>query len=52
VLVVDSTMDFQGSPMTLTDRWTLSPDGKELTIDRQVTGPMGSGGGKMIFEKQ
>jgi hypothetical protein len=52
VLVIDSTMDIQGSPMTLTDRWTLSPDGKELTIDRQATGPMGSGGGKMIFEKQ
>jgi hypothetical protein len=52
VLVIDSTMDIQGSPMTLTDRWTLSPDGKELTIDRHATGPMGSGGGKMIFEKQ
>jgi hypothetical protein len=52
VLVVDSTMDLQGTPMTMTDRWSLSPDGRELIVDRHVSGPMGSGDGKMIFEKQ
>ena len=46
VLVVDSTMDIQGNSMTMTDRWSMSGDGRELVIDRHVTGPMGGGDGK------
>ena len=49
VLVVDSTMDFQGSPATMTDRWSLSEDGKTMTIDRHFSGPMGPGEGKIVF---
>ncbi len=52
VLVVDSTMEIQGNPMTMTDRWSLSADGKELVVDRHVSGPMGAGEGKMVFQKQ
>ena len=52
VLVVDSTMDLQGSPMTMSDRWSLSPDGTQMIIDRHVSGPMGAGDGKIVFDKQ
>lgn len=52
VLVISSTMDFQGSPATMADKWALSPDGKELIINRHFEGPMGAGDGKLVFEKQ
>jgi hypothetical protein len=52
VLVVDSKMDFQGNAATFTDRWTLSEDGKTLTVTRQFSGPMGAGEGKIIFDRQ
>jgi len=52
VLVVDSSMDIQGSPMKMTDRWSLSADGAQMIIDRHVTGPMGNGDGKIVFDKQ
>ena len=52
VLVVDSTMDFQGSPATMTDRWSLSEDGKTMTVDRHFSGPMGAGDGKIVFDRQ
>jgi hypothetical protein len=51
-LVLDSTMDIQGSPMTMNDRWSLSPDGKRMTIDRKVTSAMGNGDAKIVFDKQ
>jgi hypothetical protein len=52
VLAIDSTMDIQGSPMTMSDRWTLSGDGKQLTVDRHVTSAMGAGDAKIVFDKQ
>jgi hypothetical protein len=51
-LVIDSTMDIQGSALTMSDRWSLSADGKQMIIDRHVTSAMGSGDGKIVFDKQ
>lgn len=52
VLVVSSTMDFQGSPATMVDKWSLSPDGKQLIVNRHFEGPMGAGDGTLLFDKQ
>lgn len=52
VLVVDSTMDIQGNAATMTDRWSLSEDGKTMTVDRHFSSAMGAGDGKIVFDKQ
>jgi hypothetical protein len=51
-LVINSTMDLQGSPATMIDKWTLSPDGKQIVVNRHFEGPMGAGDGKLVFDKQ
>ena len=51
-LVIDSKRDFQGMEITIQDRWTLSPDGKVLTIARKVSTPQGDFDAKMVAEKQ
>ena len=51
-LLFDSKMDFQGNAMTGSEKWTLSPDGKTLTIARHISGPMGEGDTTSILEKQ
>jgi hypothetical protein len=40
-LVVDSVRDFQGSELKLHDVWTLSPDGKTLTVSSHLAVPQG-----------
>ena len=52
VLLVDSKMDFQGNAMTGSDKWTLSPDGKTLTVQRHFNGPMGEGDSTIVLDKQ
>jgi hypothetical protein len=52
VLVINSTMDFQGSPATMVDKWALSADGTQIIVSRHFEGPMGAGDGKLVFEKQ
>jgi hypothetical protein len=51
-LVFDNKMDFQGTAMTSTDKWSLSPDGKTLTQQRHFSGPMGEGDSVLVLEKQ
>ena len=51
-LVIDSVMDFQGTAVTITSRWTLSEDGKSLTAGIHFTSPMGEGDAKMVYEKK
>lgn len=51
-LLLDSTMDMQGTPITMKDRWTLSADGKQFVIDRKVESPMGPGEARIVFDKQ
>jgi hypothetical protein len=52
ILMFDSKMDFQGTAMTGVDKWSLSPDGKTLTVQRHFNGPMGEGDAVMVLDKQ
>jgi hypothetical protein len=51
-LVIDSKMDIQGNAITITNKWTLSADGKSLTVNMHFASPMGDGDVKMIYEKK
>ncbi|MGA2132995.1 MAG: hypothetical protein ABSH50_11930 [Bryobacteraceae bacterium] len=51
-LVVVSKASFNGSEITLNDRWSLSDDGKTLTVKRHVNSPMGETDQKIVSEKQ
>jgi len=52
VLVIDSKMDMQGNAITLTNKMSLSPDGKSLTVNMHFASPMGDGDVKMVYEKK
>ncbi len=56
VLVLDVVMEMQGGQMEGTmktnERWELSADGKTLTIDSKMQGPMGDFDSKRVMEKQ
>jgi len=41
-----------GGPVTLKDRWSLSDDGKTLTLERHAARVIGSTDQKLVFEKQ
>jgi hypothetical protein len=51
-LVIDSNVDVQGNAVTITNRWTMSEDGKTLTVNTHFASPMGEGDAKMVFEKK
>ena len=51
-LVIESRMDIEGNPLTVTERWTLSQDGKILSIHRHIKGPEGETDVKTILEKE
>ncbi len=51
-LVVASKTSFNGAGVTFNDRWTLSADGKTLTIQRHAISPMGEADQKIVLEKQ
>ena len=51
-LTFNTKLDFQGAEITLADKWTLSADGKTLTIDRHINSPQGELDQKIVFEKQ
>ena len=51
-LAVDTKGSFGGTDFTSKDRWTLSADGKTLTIARHVTSAMGDADIKLVFDKQ
>jgi hypothetical protein len=51
-LIIDSSLDFQGNPVTITNRWTLADDGKSLTVNMHFATPMGEGDAKMVYEKK
>lgn len=52
VLVLDTRMDLQGNAIKLVDRWSLSADGKILTIDRKMESPQGEAVLKITLNKQ
>lgn len=51
-LVINTKANFQGNDITLTDKWTLSEDGKTLTVARHIKAPQGEFDQKTVLEKQ
>ncbi|MGA2270348.1 MAG: hypothetical protein ABSH44_17890 [Bryobacteraceae bacterium] len=50
-LLIDTKGTFGGNELTMQDKWTLSDDGKRLTIIRLFKSSMGEGEQKLILEK-
>jgi hypothetical protein len=51
-LVIDSTREVQGNPMRSRETWSLSADGKVLTIATHVGLPQGEFDLTLVFDKQ
>ena len=51
-LKVSSKFLFNDSPVTSESAWSLSPDGKTLTINAHFSSTMGEADQKLVFEKQ
>lgn len=51
-LMIESSREVQGVTLTQKDIWTLSPDGKTLTVDSHVALPNGEFDIKQVFDKQ
>lgn len=52
VLVIDTKANFGGNEITIKDKWSLSEDGKTITINRHLAGPQGEADQKLVMEKQ
>ena len=50
-LIIESAREFQGVTLKQKEIWSLSPDGKTLTIDAHVTIPNGEFDVKQVFDK-
>ncbi len=50
-LVIESSRESQGARLTQRDSWTLSKDGKTLTVTTKVKLPNGEFDVKQVFEK-
>jgi hypothetical protein len=50
-LVIESSREAQGARLTQRDSWSLSPDGKTLTVTTKVKLPNGEFDVKQVFEK-
>lgn len=51
-LVIETKGSFGDNSYTMTDKWTLSADGKVLTVNRKFASSMGEMEQKMVLEKQ
>jgi hypothetical protein len=51
-IVVESVRDFQGGELKFRDVWSLSPDGKMMTIISHLTAPQGEFDLTLVFDKQ
>jgi hypothetical protein len=51
-LVVDSVISRQGAEITLHDVWTLSADGKIMTVNEHIVAPQGEFDTIQTFDKQ
>jgi hypothetical protein len=51
-LLIETKGKFGDADFKMNDKWTLSADGKVLTIDRHFTSSFGEGDQKMVLEKQ
>lgn len=52
VLKFETKGKFGDNDFTMTDKWTLSADGKTLTMDRHFSSSFGEGDQKVVLEKQ
>lgn len=52
VLTIQSKREIQGMEITINERWTLSPDGKVLTISNAISTPQGDFETKIVADKQ
>lgn len=52
VLTISTKREVQGMEITQNERWTLSDDGKTLTIENKVNTPQGDFEIKVIMDKQ
>lgn len=50
-LVIESSREYQGTKLSQREEWTLSPDGKTLTIATHLKLPNGEFDVKQVFEK-
>jgi hypothetical protein len=50
-LVIETSRDYQKATLTQREEWTISADGKTLTIDTHVKLPNGEFDVKQVFEK-
>ncbi len=50
-LVVMTKTDFQGQEISQKETWSLSEDGKTLTINNEINSPMGEMVAKSVFTK-
>ena len=51
-LLLDTKASFGGNDLELMDKWTLSEDGKTLTINRHIKAPQGELEQTIVLEKQ
>lgn len=51
-LVINTKAEFGGNAMTINDKWSLSEDGKTLTIERKFSSDRGELIQKIAMEKQ
>jgi hypothetical protein len=51
-LLIDTKAKFGDNDVTIQDKWTLSEDGKTLTIVRLFKSSMGEGGQTLVLDKQ
>jgi hypothetical protein len=51
-ITVDATIVRGGTPTRQTSRWTLSPDGKTMTLEQQVETPNGPARLKLVFDRK
>lgn len=52
VLVIDTKTTYNQQPAAIGDRWTLSPDGRVLTIARHASSPEGTADQVFVLERQ
>jgi hypothetical protein len=51
-LLIESKSSFNGNDFTMSDKWSVSADGKILTVKRHMASSMGEGDVTYVFEKQ
>jgi hypothetical protein len=51
-LMIESSREFQGATLKQKEIWTLSGDGKTLTVDSHVSIPNGEFDVKQVFDRQ